>query len=224
MSAIICREILHGHQVGPRWYFCLFRMFVISGVLTHCCLWPSPRTAWSQSQGPTERVSFTELEAEFDRSVLPVLKEYCCDCHATDVREGQLDLERYITLSVVRSDPAPWQRVTGMLESGEMPPEDSPQLSQAEQTKLLRWVRSYLDAEALAQAGDPGPVTLRRLNNAEYTYSIQDLTGNALQPTREFPVDGAAGEGFTNTGNALVMSPALLEKYITEDVQGAYCL
>ena len=31
---------------------------------------------------------------------------------------------------------------------------------------------------------------------------------------REFPADGAAGEGFTNTGNALVMSPALLAKYL----------
>ena len=35
-----------------------------------------------------------------------------------------------------------------------------------------------------------------------------------MQPAREFPVDGAAGEGFTNTGNALVMSPALLSKYL----------
>ncbi|MFM7605893.1 MAG: DUF1587 domain-containing protein, partial [Prosthecobacter sp.] len=31
---------------------------------------------------------------------------------------------------------------------------------------------------------------------------------------REFPVDGAAGEGFTNAGAALVMSPALLTKYL----------
>ncbi len=31
---------------------------------------------------------------------------------------------------------------------------------------------------------------------------------------REFPQDGAAGAGFTNTGDALVMSPALLGKYL----------
>ena len=55
---------------------------------------------------------------------------------------------------------------------------------------------------------------LRRLGNAEYTYTLLDLTGVDLQPAREFPVDGAAGEGFTNTGNALVMSPALLSKYL----------
>ncbi|HSI65342.1 MAG TPA: DUF1587 domain-containing protein, partial [Candidatus Saccharimonadia bacterium] len=36
----------------------------------------------------------------------------------------------------------------------------------------------------------------------------------SLNPAKEFPVDGAAGEGFTNAGAALVMSPALLTKYL----------
>jgi hypothetical protein len=68
---------------------------------------------------------------------------------------------------------------------------------------------------ALANAGDPGPVVLRRLSNHEYTYTLRDLTGvDSLDPAREFPVDGAAGEGFTNAGAALVMSPALLTKYL----------
>ena len=68
---------------------------------------------------------------------------------------------------------------------------------------------------ARAHAGDPGPVVLRRLNNAEYTFTIRDLTGVAsLEPAKEFPVDGAAGEGFTNTGNALAMSPSLVTKYL----------
>ncbi|MBC7816131.1 MAG: DUF1587 domain-containing protein, partial [Planctomycetaceae bacterium] len=46
-------------------------------------------------------------------------------------------------------------------------------------------------------------------------YVLRDLTGvESLQPAREFPVDGAAGEGFTNAGHALVMSPSLLTKYL----------
>src|SRR5262249_3166672 len=85
--------------------------------------------------------------------------------------------------------------------------------SDAERAQLRAWVRAYLTAEAKALAGDPGPVVLRHLNNAEYTYTIQDLSGvPSLQPAREFPVDGAAGAGFTNTGQALVMAPALLSK------------
>ncbi|RLT12508.1 MAG: DUF1592 domain-containing protein, partial [Planctomycetota bacterium] len=38
--------------------------------------------------------------------------------------------------------------------------------------------------------------------------------GVDLDPAREFPTDSAAGEGFTNAGNALSMSPALLTKYL----------
>ena len=56
---------------------------------------------------------------------------------------------------------------------------------------------------------------MRRLSNAEYTYTLRDLTGvETLDPAREFPTDGAAGEGFSNAGAALVMSPALLTKYL----------
>jgi hypothetical protein len=96
-----------------------------------------------------------------------------------------------------------------------MPPKGMPQPTADERARLLNWIHSALSTAARARAGDPGPVVLRRLNNAEYTFTIQDLTGVAsLQPAKEFPADGAAGEGFTNTGNALVMSPSLVTKYM----------
>src|SRR5262249_3498369 len=60
------------------------------------------------------------------------------------------------------------------------------------------------------------PVVLRRLSNAEYTYTIRDLTGvESLDPAKEFPADSASGEGFMNVGNSLVMSSSLLTKYLT---------
>ena len=102
-----------------------------------------------------------------------------------------------------------------MLDSQQMPPVDAEQPSDAERAELRGWVRRMLKEEARRYAGDPGPVVLRRLSNAEYTYLIRDLTGvDSLEPAKEFPVDGAAGEGFTNAGDGLVMSPALLAKYL----------
>ncbi|MEZ6046167.1 MAG: DUF1587 domain-containing protein [Planctomycetaceae bacterium] len=157
--------------------------------------------------------SFPVLKQEYTQSIQPLLKQYCNDCHSTAAKEGELDLERYADFDHIRQDPAPWQKVISMVHDGEMPPDESPQLTDAEQQQLLQWVRKYLDAEAFASAGDPGPVVLRRLNNAEYTYTINDLTGLNLNPAEQFPVDGAAGEGFTNTGAALVMSPSLVTKY-----------
>src|SRR5437763_204960 len=54
----------------------------------------------------------------------------------------------------------------------------------------------------------------RRLSNAEYDYTIRDLTGIDIRPAREFPVDPANQAGFDNTGESLTMSPALLKKYL----------
>ncbi len=162
-----------------------------------------------------ESPTFGRLQTDYEITVHPVLKQYCLDCHSTEKQEGELDLERFASLAEVRRDVNAWQKVAEMLDNGEMPPEDSKQPGDAEREQLRSWVRSYLNAEALSQAGDPGPVILRRLSNMEYTYTIRDLTGvDSLDPAREFPVDGAAGEGFTNVGSALVMSPGLLTKYL----------
>jgi hypothetical protein len=160
-----------------------------------------------------DAAAFERLGERFSGDIRPLLEQHCLDCHASEVREGELDLERFGSLAEIRRDPAAWQKVAEILANSEMPPEGSPQLSTEQKQTLQRWLNDYLHAEARANAGDPGPVALRRLNNAEYTYTIRDLTGVPLDPAREFPVDGAAGEGFTNTGIALAMSPALAEKY-----------
>ena len=156
---------------------------------------------------------FTSLGSDFTTRVHPVLKAYCLDCHSAADKQGELDLERFSSLKDIRRDPAAWQKVAEMLDHQEMPPKDAPQPKPEERQTLRNWVSRYLDTEARANAGDPGPVPLRRLTNAEYRYTIQDLTGVPLDPSREFPADGAAGEGFTNAGAAGVMSPALLQKY-----------
>ncbi len=151
--------------------------------------------------------------AEYTREVRPLMRQYCLGCHSTARRAGELDLQRFVGLREVRREPPVWSHVAEMLENGEMPPKGAPQPGARQRAALIGWVRRFLRAEALANAGDPGPVVLRRLNNAQYTYTIRDLTGLELDPAREFPTDSAAGEGFTNTGASLVMSPALLTKY-----------
>ncbi len=65
----------------------------------------------------------------------------------------------------------------------------------------MDWVRKTMDEVALANAGDPGPVVLRRLSNHEYRYTLQDLTEvESLDPGRDFPVDGAAGRDSPMSG------------------------
>ena len=95
-----------------------------------------------------------------------------------------------------------------------MPPKKAPQPTAGERQRLAAWVRGVLAAEARARAGDPGRVVVRRLSNAEYENTVRDLTGLDLRPAHDFPADGAAGEGFTNVGDALVTSPTTLARYL----------
>jgi len=152
---------------------------------------------------------------DYSKQIQPVLRQYCLGCHSTEKHKGDLDLERFASFSEVLKYPKVWERVVEQLSLGEMPPKEKPQPTSAERERLLAWVDNALDEAAKAHAGDPGPVVLRRLNNAEYTFTVRDLTGvESLNPAKEFPVDSAAGEGFMNTGNSLVMSPSLLTKYL----------
>jgi hypothetical protein len=163
---------------------------------------------------PGFRSADPDLGAEYAEKVKPVLAKYCLDCHSTKKKKGDLDLERYSSLDAIRRDLKPWPMVIENLENGEMPPKKSPQPGADERKTIATWSRAMLDAEARARAGDPGRVVVRRLSNAEYNNTVRDLTGVDLQPARDFPADGAAGEGFANTGDALVMSPTLLGKYL----------
>ena len=151
----------------------------------------------------------------FEQTIQPLLKEYCITCHSTAKQKGDLNLEQFSSFDMVKADPIVWVHSLDQIRDGEMPPKDKPRPSPEQMKHLTDWIQGTLDEIALASAGDPGPVGLRRLSNMEYTYTIRDLTGvESLDPAKEFPVDGAAGEGFTNAGAALVMSPALLTKYL----------
>jgi Protein of unknown function (DUF1587). len=95
-----------------------------------------------------------------------------------------------------------------------MPPKMVKQPPAEDRQQVMEWIQAVRASEARKNAGDPGYVLARRLSNAEYNYTIRDLTGVDIRPTREFPVDPANPAGFDNTGESLTMSPALLNKYL----------
>jgi hypothetical protein len=119
------------------------------------------------------------------------------------------------TAKAILAKPKVLADIAERLNAGDMPPKEAPQPSESERKQLLDWIKGALDSEAAARAGDPGPVTLRRLSNTEYDNSIRDLTGVDMRPTRarEFPIDSVGGEGFANVGEAMPVTPGLVERY-----------
>jgi len=156
------------------------------------------------------------LEAsDAESAAVGLVARYCHECHAGDTLEGDVDLSSVGSLAGMRQTIRHWQRAAEVIADGQMPPQAVAQPTEAERAVIAGWLGNFLKAEAQAHAGDPGRVVLRRLNNAEYTYTVRELTGvDSLDPAREFPAEGGAGEGFTNTGQSLVMSPSMVVKYL----------
>jgi mono/diheme cytochrome c family protein len=155
------------------------------------------------------------LTQSYTKQIQPLLVRTCGKCHGKTPKGNDLDLTNFTTAKAILAKPKVLADVAERLSAGDMPPKDAPQLSEAERKQLLDWIRAALDAEAADRAGDPGPVTLRRLTNAEYDNAVRDLTGVDMRPTRvrEFPADSVGGEGFANVGEAMPVTPGLVERY-----------
>jgi hypothetical protein len=148
--------------------------------------------------------------------VQPFLQRYCFPCHGPAKQKASLDLSHDTSTTAIASHPRRWGLVLERLQAGEMPPEEAAKRpSPEERAAVVAWLREFRDQEARRHAGDPGVVLAHRLSNAELDYTIRDLTGVDLRPTREFPVDPANEAGFDNSGESLAMSAALLRKYLT---------
>jgi len=144
-----------------------------------------------------------------------LMRTYCSECHTADLAEADIQLNLFDSTDAIRERTDLAKKTLDTLQWNQMPPADSPQLSDSDRQALVSFLSRILNEEAIRYSGDPGPIVLRRLNNAEYTNTIRDLTGiESLSPAKEFPLDGAAGEGFTNAGNALSMTPNMFTKYL----------
>jgi hypothetical protein len=114
----------------------------------------------------------------------------------------------------VLADQEVWDKIAKKVRSGEMPPKGMPVPAAAETKALLDWLHAEYTKFDQSGKHDPGRITARRLNRAEYNNSIRDLTGLDLRPADQFPPDDS-GYGFDNIGDVLSLSPALMEKYLT---------
>lgn len=154
-----------------------------------------------------------QAEAGLQSQVLPVLRQYCWDCHADGTSKGDVSLDHFTNATVVLNDRKLWERVLHTLANGEMPPPKKSQPAPAERHQVVDWLESTLFPIDPSRP-DPGRVTLRRLNRNEYNNTLRDLLGVQFHPADDFPEDDV-GYGFDNIGDVLSLPPLLLEKYLS---------
>src|SRR5690349_8203130 len=118
-----------------------------------------------------------ELEQQFAHTVRPFVQKYCAGCHSGPMAAAQFDLKSYTSASMVAADFPRWALVIERLIANEMPPKPVPAPPAGETQQVIAWVQAMRADEIARTAGDPGVVLARRLSNAEYNYTIRDLTG-----------------------------------------------
>ncbi len=145
--------------------------------------------------------------------IVPLIDGSCLDCHIGDDASGNLDLSRFKSARDAARERSTWRRIADRVESHQMPP-DAGEMDQADRDRLMSFVRQTLPHIAGGFSHHAGPVTLRRLNRDEYANTIRDLFGVKIEPAAMFPVD-ETGYGFSNIGDALSLSPMMMEKYLS---------
>ncbi|MFL2871354.1 MAG: DUF1553 domain-containing protein [Pirellulaceae bacterium] len=85
----------------------------------------------------------------FKTDVLPVLKAKCGKCHNADSQKGELNLIDANAIldggesgAVISTDDPEASLLWEYIDSGEMPPEKSPQLTPAEKERIHHWIKS----------------------------------------------------------------------------------
>jgi hypothetical protein len=160
----------------------------------------------SHAAEPTDKPSFA-------RDVAPLVAKYCARCHGTVKPKGGVSLVKDTDDAAVMKRRELWEKVAENLHSGEMPPAGAKRPSAAEMEVWTRWLDAVVLGGDCTRPQNPGRVTIRRLNRAEYNNTIRDLVGVQFQPAKDFPADDV-GYGFDSIGDVLSLPPLLMEKYL----------
>ena len=151
----------------------------------------------------------------FRQNIKPLLQKYCVDCHGPNKQKGDIRLD-VIDPDVVRGISFDqWEDVREVFNSGEMPPEEKPQPTDAERDLMTRWMDAEFKKVKLhGSTKKRGGV--RRLTRYELKYAFEDLLGFPIHNEIDrLPEEGTSIEtGLKNNARMLMISSPHLESYL----------
>ncbi|MDB4540123.1 DUF1592 domain-containing protein [bacterium] len=151
-------------------------------------------------------------EARFPVKHQAFIQAHCLDCHDSSTQEGKVDLEKLPFRITNIEEAERWQKVLNVLNSGEMPPEDSEQPGNTEKADFLDDLAKTMVVARRALSDSGGKITMRRLNRREYLNTIQRLTGVNVDVS-SLPTEGGSGT-FDTVGAAQFISSDQIQQYL----------
>jgi hypothetical protein len=170
---------------------------------------PPAASAASQRRADTGAQRSAAGQTANDDAAL--VKQYCITCHNERTKSGGLVLDTELTK--IAADRERWEKVVRKVKTGMMPPSGSPRPARDLLDAFAASMESRLDTVADPKASLDTPA-LHRLNRTEYTNAIRDLLDLEVDVTPLLPADGSS-EGFDNIAEALSVSPALIQGYVS---------
>ena len=142
------------------------------------------------------------------------LSRYCVACHNPSVRNADLNLHG-LDLQAVGEQSDSWERVITKLRTRTMPPVGQPRPTDETYDALAGWLESRIDQHAAANPNPGRTDAFHRLNRAEYANAVRDLLALEVDVNALLPADDIGRSGFDNIADALTVSPALMERYLS---------
>ena len=175
---------------------------------------------------PVLHAAFLASLLGFEKDVRPIIEHSCIKCHGGEKVKGKVDFSKILTQADADAHFDLWETVESVLEAGEMPPEDEPPLSEADQKAIITWYRQRLEAPVEALPGDFRP---RRLSGPEYRNTLRSLFGFDLKVAvakaeqtvageeslvlKLLPTDPPGASGFINDTRGARLSSVILDEY-----------
>src|SRR5215475_11976598 len=142
-----------------------------------------------------------------------LVTKYCVGCHNQKLRTANIEFDGADAERVSNSAET-WEKVIVKLRSRSMPPVGLPRPDGATYEAVAAWLESELDRAAAVHPNPGRPSNLHRLNRTEYANAVRDLIGIQVNARELLPPDEQAF-GFDNNADALLMQPALLDRYLS---------
>ncbi len=160
-----------------------------------------------------------DIESAAQQASAPqaVLDTYCITCHNQRLRTGGLALDS-LDVATPAAHAEVWEKVIAKLRAGSMPPAGRPRPDAATYRSVATWLENEIDRAAALKPTAGRTIAVHRLNRSEYNNAIRDLF--AFDPISFdvkplLPGDETADGSFDNVAEALSISTAHLERYLS---------
>lgn len=171
------------------------------------------RSSFLNRHAPNATAVPTSNRDEFGRAIKPILENACVHCHGDVTQEGNLRIDT-LDPDLARGDHIDWWlEVQAVLSSGEMPPPDEGDLTDADRARVIEWLSNEIQVASIVRRAAGEHSSFRRFTRYEFNYALQDVLGLPYNFAKDLPPDPSSEDGFQNSSEVLHMSASQLETY-----------